>query len=68
MITMTKNSMAYEAPKAKVYRFDENDRILTESGTISGGGGSSTDPAPTPDYAARALNQLFDVTNTTIEK
>ena len=57
---MTKNSMAYEAPKAKVYRFDENDQILTASGT-------TTPPEPTPDYAANALNQLFGGRNTTIE-
>ena len=59
---MTKNSMAYEAPKAKVYRFDENDRILTESGT--------TNPpiqGPTATYAANALNEFMGGTNTTIE-
>ena len=59
---MTKNGMAYEAPKAKVYRFDENDRILTESGT--------TNPPiqdPTATYAANALNEFMGGTNTTIE-
>ena len=62
-MAMTKNSMAYEAPKAKVYRFDANDQILTASG-------SSTEPSPisTPDYAANALNQLMGGTNTTMEK
>ena len=62
-MAMTKNGMAYEPPKAKVYRFDENDRILTESGT--------TNPPiqdPTATYAANALNQLFGGTNTTKEK
>ena len=54
---MNKNERAYEPPKAKIYRFDDNDQILTESGT----------PAPTAEYAANALNQLFGVTNTTIE-
>ena len=44
----------YEPPKAAIYRFDENDRILTASG------------GP-PDYAANALNELFGGTNTTIE-
>lgn len=49
----------YEPPKATIYRFDENDRILTASG-----GESVT---PTPNYAANALNQLMGGTNTTIE-
>lgn len=47
----------YEPPKATIYRFDENDRILTTSGGVT----------PTPDYAANALNALFGGTNTTIE-
>ena len=47
----------YEPPKATIYRFDENDRILTASGGES----------RTPDYAANALNQLMGGTNTTIE-
>ena len=58
---MSKNERAYEPPKAKIYRFDDNDQILTESG-----GGSTAEPVP--DYAARALNAFMDVTNTTIEK
>lgn len=58
-MAMMKNSMAYEAPKAKVYRFDENDQILTASGDVT--------PEPTPNYAANALNQLLGGTNTTIE-
>ena len=62
-MAMTKNSMAYEAPKAKVYRFDENDQILTESGTV----GPPTQE-PTATYAAYALNQFMGGTNTTIEK
>ena len=60
---MTKNATTYEPPKAKVYRFDENDRILTASGSV--------DPNPpqilTADYAARALNEFLGGTNTTIE-
>ena len=51
---MNKNKKAYEPPKMKIYRFDDNDRILTASGE-------------TPDYAARALNELMGGTNTTIE-
>ena len=48
----------YEPPKATIYRFDENDRILTASGESG---------TPTPNYAANALNQLMGGTNTTIE-
>lgn len=48
----------YEPPKATIYRFDENDRILTTSG------GPET---PTPNYAANALNEFMGGTNTTIE-
>lgn len=55
---MNKNEKVYEPPKMKVYRFDDNDQILTASG-------ESTDPEP--DYAARALNELMGGTNTTIE-
>ena len=60
---MTKNSMAYEAPKAKVYRFDANDQILTASGQTN----PPTTPDPTADYAARALNDFMGGTNTTME-
>ena len=59
-MAMMKNSMAYEAPKAKVYRFDANDQILTSSST-------PTAPEPTAEYAANALNNLLGGTNTTIE-
>lgn len=59
---MNQKEMAYEPPKAKIYRFDENDRILTDS---NGTGGGET---LTADYAANALNQLFNGTSTTIEK
>ena len=48
----------YEPPKATIYRFDENDRILTASGGLE---------TLTADYAANALNQLMGGTNTTIE-
>ena len=58
---MNKNGKVYEPPKAKIYRFDDNDQILTESG------GADPTPDPTAEYAANALNQLFVVTNTTIE-
>ena len=62
-MAMMKNSMAYEAPKAKVYRFDENDQILTASGDVS----PSVPSTPTPNYAANALNEFMGGTNTTLE-
>ena len=61
---MDKNGRVYEPPKAKIYRFDDNDRILTDSNGPGGGGSTTT---PTAEYAANALNQLFGGTNTTIE-
>lgn len=62
---MKQKEIAYEPPKARIYHFDNNDRILTASGT----GGETPDPTPDPtaDYAARALTQLMGGTNTTIE-
>ena len=48
----------YEPPKATIYRFDENDRILSASGESG---------TPTPNYAANALNEFMGGTNTTIE-
>ena len=54
---MNKNGKVYEPPKAKIYRFDDNDQILTASGTTG----------PTPNYAANALNEFMGGTNTTIE-
>lgn len=52
---MKMNEKAYEPPKTKIYRFGDNDKILTESGT------------PDPDYAANALNEFMGGTNTTME-
>ena len=46
---MKRREFGYEPPKAKVYRFSGNDRILTESGITE----------PDYDYAASALNDLF---------
>lgn len=60
---MNKKGKAYEPPKTKVYRFDDNDRILTESG-----GGVNPPLNPTPDYAANALNDWMGGINTTMEK
>lgn len=54
---MNRNGKDYEPLKMQVYRFDDNDLLLTASG--------GTDPVP--DYAANALNELFGGTNTTIE-
>ena len=56
---MSKDGKAYEPPKATIYRFNENDRILTASGE------SVTNPAA--EYAASALNGFMGGTNTTIE-
>ena len=64
---MNKSGKAYEPPMAKVYRFDDNEQILTaSSGTGAGGGAGTTDP--TANYAANALNELFGGKNTTYEK
>lgn len=54
---MKREQLAYEPPKTRIYRFDDNDRILTESGIVK----------PIAEYAANALNELFEGTNTTIE-
>lgn len=54
---MDKNGRAYEPPKAKIYRFDDNDLILTASGEQT-----------KPDFAANALNRMMGGTSTTIEK
>lgn len=58
---MNKNMGSYEPPKMKIYRFDHNDQILTASG------GMIQTPDPNANYAANALNELLDGTNTTIE-
>lgn len=54
---MNREQLAYEPPKTRIYRFDDNDRILTESGIVES----------TAEYATNALNELFGGTNTTIE-
>ena len=73
---MKKDIKKYEPPSMKVYRFTDQDKVLTVSGGVSepgegsgsGGGGSATDPTlPQPNYAANALNKLFNGTSTTIE-
>ena len=56
---MNKNERVYEPPKAKIYRFDDNEQILTASGIVN--------PPSTPNYAANALNEFMGGTNTTIE-
>ena len=52
---MNKNGLEYEPPKTKIYRFDNNNRPLTESGIEM------------PSYAAQALNGFMGGTNTTCE-
>lgn len=59
---MNRYGLRYEPPKTKIYRFDDNDRILTESGTPD-----TPTPDPTAEYAANALNEFMGGTNTTIE-
>ena len=54
---MNKNGLEYEPPKTKIYRFDKNNRALTESGIAD----------PLPEYAAHALNAFMEGTNTTLE-
>lgn len=59
---MNQNRKIYVPPKAKIYRFDRNDQVLTaSSGTLP----PTADP--TAEYAARALNEAMSGTNTTIE-
>lgn len=74
---MKKDIKKYEPPSMKVYRFTDQDKVLTKSGTVSPpgggsseGGGSNPNPIQPPpsDYAANALNQFFSGTSTTIEK
>ena len=61
---MSKNGKVYEPPKMKVYQFDNNDQILTESGGVDYP--DPSDPSD-PEYAANALNEFMGGTNTTIE-
>lgn len=56
---MDNYELNYEPPKTKIYRFDDNDRVLTES---------SNPEQPISVYAAEALNGFMDGTNTTVEK
>lgn len=64
MNDMEKKEKKYEPPMMQIFRFDDTEKILTES---SGSGGITPTPDPTAEYAANALNQLFGGTNTTIE-
>lgn len=56
---MDNYELNYEPPKTKIYRFDDNDRVLTES---------SNPEQPISVYAAEALNGFMRGTNTTVEK
>ena len=65
---MEGNGKEYEAPSVRVFRFDDNDLILTASGGSTDPTGESTTPTDPPaDYASNALNALFGGTNTTYE-
>lgn len=64
---MEKKEKKYEPPMMQVFRFDDTEKILTESSGGSGGGGITPTPDPTAEYAANALNKFMDGTNTTIE-
>ena len=57
---MEEKEKKYEPPMMQVFRFDDTEKILTESG-------GPNPPTPVSEYAANALNQLFGGTNTTIE-
>ena len=59
---MEEKEKKYEPPMMQVFRFDDTEKILTDSGI------PSTPATPVGDYAANALNELFGGTNTTIEK
>ena len=79
---MKKDIKKYEPPSMKVYRFTDQDKVLTGSGGVNPseptketGPTETTTPetsteAPKPttaDYAANALNKFMSGTNTTIE-
>lgn len=55
---MEEKEKKYEPPMMQVFRFDDTEKILTDSGIPS---------TPVGDYAANALNQFMGGTNTTIE-
>ena len=59
---MEEKEKKYEPPMMQVFRFDDTEKILTASGDVI-----PSEPTPTPNYAANALNQLMGGTNTTIE-
>lgn len=80
---MKKDIKKYEPPSMKVYRFTDQDKVLTKSSgvkpTESTTEGSTDETKPeeptTPsettasaDYAANALNNFMGGTNTTFEK
>ena len=57
---MEEKEKKYEPPMMQVFRFDDTEKILTDSGIVA--------EPPTPDYAANALNEFMGGTNTTFEK
>lgn len=66
---MEGNGKEYEAPSVRVFRFDDNDLILTSSGSSTDSTEESTTPTEPPaDYASNALNALMGGINTTMER
>lgn len=68
MNDMEKKEKKYEPPMMRVFRFDDTEKILTESGGVNPPGGGGTTPDPIANYAANALNEFMGGTNTTYEK
>lgn len=64
---MEKKEKKYEPPMMQIFRFDDTEKILTESSGVNPPGGGGTTPVPTAEYAANALNAFMGGTNTTIE-
>lgn len=69
---MKTTERSYEPPKLTAYQFDDNDQILTASGTpgMPDTPSVTPDPEPDPKYAANALNEYLGketTSNTTIE-
>ena len=53
---MKREQLAYEPPKTKIYRFDDNDRILTESGIVEST--PNTQRMHLTNYSAEQIQRL----------